>query len=172
MRHPDLYLPGMWLIPGFGKIESRTSDGMRSWLQDAGGCEHRCDVLTIDKALRNRAAVSCPSWGLHSLLTRQPGERGDIHHGEKAETPLFLFGDRWVIQAWPGVRGMPCAASPGPPFPYPPVFFRLLTCSQMLTKYNISLSQEHQNISRKRPVKFPSHFGLTRFEQQSHFIIL
>lgn len=76
MWHPDLYLSGTWLIPCFGKTESKTSDGIRSWLQDAGGCEHRCDVLTTDKALGKRAAVFCPSWSLHSLLTLSDWREG------------------------------------------------------------------------------------------------
>lgn len=69
MWHPNLYLSGTWLMPCFGRIESKTSGGIRSWLQDAGGREHRCDVLTMDKALRKREAVFCPSWSMHGLLT-------------------------------------------------------------------------------------------------------
>lgn len=78
---------------------------------------------------------------------------------------------------------MPYAASLGPPFSHLPILFHLLTCSQMLTiwssysdlnssKFDVSLSKEHQKISGKCSVKFPSQFGLTHFKQLCHFIIL
>lgn len=159
MWHPDLYLSGTWLIPCFGKIESKTSDGIRSWRQDAGGCEHRCDVLTTYKAPKKRVAVFCPSWILHSLLTLPAWGEGWHSQKWKGYKPPHLFSDSsWLFKLGKEVYEMPYAASLDPPFSYPPILFHLLACSQIVTtwssysdlnssKFNISLSKEHQNIS-------------------------
>ena len=130
--------------------------------------------------------LSVPAGACTACWLCQPAARGDIHRSEKVKNPnifFFFLRETLAIQAWQGVHKMPYAASLGPPFSYPPVLFHLLTCSQMLTiwssysdlkssKFNISLSKEHQHISGKMFCKIPKPVWPDTFRKQCRFIIL